>query len=70
MRTFLELKQKLTLEEIGNEIQAQEIKILVSDKAEAISKLSLFEPSFAGMEYTRQVHYCNHPDGSCEVEEI
>lgn len=70
MKTYLEIQETLTEEEQQVK-QPQSIRIEVADKAEAISKLSKYEPAFKGLNYTKRVHYCGHEDGlPCEIEAL
>lgn len=70
MIAYLEIDQILTEEEMDQAIQAQSVHIKVLDKADAIAKLPIYEPAFTGLTYTKRVHYCNHPDGSCIAEDL
>ena len=70
MKTYLEIKENLTEVEKADGIQPQEIRLLMADKAEAISKLPLYEPIFDGLDYSKKVHYCNHPNGACTSEDL
>lgn len=70
MKVYLEIQENLTEEEQQIK-QAQSIRIEVADKAEAISKLAIYEPAFKGLNYIKQVHFCKHEDGqSCTVESL
>ena len=70
MKTYLEINEQLTAEEQQVK-QAQSIRIEVVDKDDAISKLSVYEPAFKGLNYIKQVHYCKHEDGGeCVVEAL
>lgn len=67
MITYLEiLEQPDTIEKTP-----QTIRIEVTDKADAISRLSLFVPLFEGMNYIKQVHYCKHEENEkCALEAL
>jgi hypothetical protein len=65
---YLEIKETLTNEEILTK-QPQEIRLAVADEADARAKLPTYEPLFNGLEYTAQLHICNHdkvPTKPCE----
>lgn len=67
MITYLEIIERPdTIEEIP-----QEIKIKVADRADAISRLSTFEPLFEDMSYIKQIHYCKHEENEkCVLETL
>jgi len=69
-KKYLEILEQLTDEESLIK-QAQAVRIEVSSKDEAISKLSIYEPEFEGRNYIKRYHICNHEEGqSCEIEEL
>ena len=67
MITYLEIiEQPSTIEEIP-----QTIRLKVADKAEAVEKLPAYEPLFEGMDYVKQIHYCNHDEKEkCVLEAL
>jgi len=70
MKQYLEIIEQLTEEEALIK-QAQTIRIEVSSKEDAIDKVSIYEPAFEGLNYTKRYHKCYHEEGkSCQVEEI
>lgn len=70
MNTYLEIEEQLTREAAILK-QPQQIRIRVTSKADAISKLSLYEPAFAGLTYFKRVHYCKHDTGeACTTEAL
>lgn len=68
MRQYLEIIEQLTDEELFIK-QAQEIRIAVSSKEDAIEKLAIYEPEFVGLNYIKRYHKCYHEEGQpCEIE--
>ena len=68
MKLYLEILEQLTDEESLTK-QAQTIRIEVSSKDEAISKLTTYEPDFEGLNYVKRYHKCYHEEGRpCEIE--
>lgn len=70
MIAYLEIEEQLTLEQMATK-QPQQLRIQAASKEDAINKLPLYEPAFAGLRYIKRVHYCNHDAGNaCIVEAI
>ena len=57
MQRYLEIIEQLSLEQ-KQTVQAQEIRIKVDSKDEAISLLSTYEPIFEGLNYIKRLHTC------------
>lgn len=71
MKTYLEIEEELTLEDIENNVMPQFIRITVENVAEARQKLPQYEPSFAGKSYKKRVHFCHHSNkGQCQTEDL
>lgn len=70
MKKYLEILEQLTEEERQTK-QPQTVRVEVSSKDEAISKLSTYESDFEGLNYIKRYHKCYHEEGSpCQVEEL
>lgn len=70
MNTYLEIEEQLTPDDAIIK-QPQMIRVVVASKDEAVSKLPTYEPAFAGLNYVKRVHYCNHDVGQpCTVEAL
>lgn len=65
MKTYLEIIELPDTVEKTPQI----IRLEVADKDDAISRLSVFEPLFEGVNYVKQVHYCKHEEKEkCVIE--
>jgi len=70
MHTYLEIIETLSGDDITNK-RAMEVVVEVKDKAEALTKLPLYEPLFVGKQYIKQVHYHLHEEKQlCTVEKL
>ena len=70
MKQYLEIYENLTPEEKRVK-QPQQIRIEVSSRDEVITKLGIYEPAFAGLNYVKRYHKCYHSEGlPCEIEEL
>lgn len=70
MKQYLEIIEQLTEEEELIK-QSQIIRVEVSSKEDAISKLSTYESTFEGLNYIKRYHKCYHEESqSCEIEEL
>ena len=69
-KLYLEIQEILTEAEMFTQ-QPQQIRIEVVSKEEAIEKLPTFEPLFAGKNYIKRLHKCQHEEGlGCVVEAL
>ena len=66
---FLEINEELTMEELQLRVP-QMVRILVSDKAEAVKELKTYEPKFAGTKYKKFLHVCDQKNGPCTAEDL
>lgn len=70
MNTYLEIEEQLTPEDAIIK-QPQLIRVAVASKDEAVNKLPIYEPAFAGLIYVKRVHYCDHDTGQpCTTEAL
>ncbi|MCK5642099.1 MAG: hypothetical protein KAJ19_14945 [Gammaproteobacteria bacterium] len=71
MKTYLEIEEDLTLEDIENGVMPQFVRIAVESVAEARQKLPQYEPAFAGKNYKKRAHFCHHSSkGQCQIEDL
>lgn len=66
---YLEIFEKLTKEEKLSR-RPQTVRIKVDSKEEALALLPNYEALFTGLNYTKRLHTCNHPNEGCTVEEL
>lgn len=73
MKIYLELVETF-INADGLPETGQSMKIAANDRADALAKLPLYEPLFAGKTYVKQLHICNHDESGretgCTTEEI
>lgn len=63
MKTYLELTETFINAE-GLAETGQVLRIEVLSRDEAVAKIPLYEPLFAGMTYTKEIHCCNHDEST------
>ncbi|MFZ3073281.1 MAG: hypothetical protein WA162_08560 [Thermodesulfobacteriota bacterium] len=66
MKTYLEITETF-INPAGGVETGQVLKIAAVDKADALVKLSIYEPLFIGKTYTKKVHYCNHDESGRDI---
>jgi hypothetical protein len=66
MKYYLEIYE---VTDMDAEPTVEAVKVEVTDKTNALSLLSTYEPAFSAVTYVKRFHTCKHEEGlPCEVE--
>ncbi|MDP2167980.1 MAG: hypothetical protein Q8J64_06590 [Thermodesulfovibrionales bacterium] len=70
MKIYLEITELLS-EADSLILQPLSMRVEVIDRDDALAKLLILEPFFAGRIYKKQLHFCGHAEGlPCTTEEV